>query len=405
MTEKNPKLSILIPTRNRADYVRFAIKSALAIPSPSVEVIVSENHGQDEALEVCQSFDDPRLRVIQPESPIPMHENFELLLKESKGDWITFVGDDDAVMPHAAEHLDYLTSRYPEAEAIYSPRAYYFWKGMNEEYGSKCVEFSFGSCEQWCDSKRQLARTLRGDIDYIELPQMYSGGFHRRSLVNRVLRSQNGIYFKSVTPDAYAALMACVHTYRYLKTGVPMTWVGSSPHQALETGKSHFKDREKDFFGLHSDDTLTFHQALGEKPVINFRLFFFESYISAFPVTDYRELSWNQVRLVYTDVIKTLKKNGASHEAIDAVGRKLGLGAYDQESIFRKLQMAPTQLAIALVRTGRRQFASLVNRLASRSKKDIVRFRSKSHDDFPDISSANDELARAYQQFRQRHAS
>lgn len=289
--KEKPLLSILIPTRNRAEYLNYAIQSALNVRSDKIEIIVSENHSNDKSWEICNSFADSRLRICKPEKPLPMHENWEFLLKQSSGEWVTFIGDDDAVLPHCFDHLLYLTNKYPHAEAIVSPRAYYFWDGCQKEYGLTSVSYSFSTIEKWQDSKEKLDKTLSGEIDYICLPQMYSGGFHRRSLINRVFRAQNGIYFKSVIPDAYAALMASVHTYRYLETGVPMTWVGTSPHKMISSDKGKAKDRNADFFDMHNEDTLTIHRALGSLHEATFPLYFFEAYISAFPTTSYTMLS------------------------------------------------------------------------------------------------------------------
>jgi glycosyltransferase involved in cell wall biosynthesis len=396
-----PILSILIPTRNRAQYVTHAIQSALNLDSDAFEIIVSENHGQDNGYEVCKAFRDRRLRVIRPESPLPMHENFELLLKQSTGQWITFIGDDDAIMPHALDHLNYLVAKYPQAEAIYSARAYYFWHGMHEEYGSACTSFDFGTYEEWQDSKNQLKRTLNGEMDYVQLPQMYSGGFHRRSLVNRVLRSQQGVYFKSVTPDAYAALMACVHTYRYLETAVPMTWVGSSPHRAIAAGKTHGKDREKDFLGMHSDDKLTFHQALGAKPPINFRLFFFESYISAMPVTNHQHLSRENVRRVFLDVLKEMRKARTDESVLKQFGKQLGFGDEDNESLQSKLLMTPSRIWYSATRSLRMKIAKLTGKARKRRLKDIVTYSSTDHATHPTILSADSLLKSSYEQFVQ----
>jgi glycosyltransferase involved in cell wall biosynthesis len=395
-----PVLSILIPTRNRAQYVSHAIQSALKIDSDAIEIIVSENHGQDNGYEVCKGFKDDRLRVVRPESPLPMHENFELLLKLSTGQWVTFIGDDDAIMPHALDHLNYLVAKHPQAEAIYSARAYYFWKGMNEEYGPTCISFDFGTFEAWQDSKKQLNRTLNGEVDYIQLPQMYSGGFHRRSLLNRVLRSQQGVYFKSVTPDAYSALMACVHTYRYLETAVPMTWVGSSPHRAIASGQTHHKDREKDFLGMHSDDRLTFHQAIGPKPPINFRLFFFESYISAIPVAGSHYLSRENVRRVFLDVSKSMKHAGVPESDIEKFSQNLGFGANDSESLASKLLMAPRRIQFAVARALRMKAAKLNGIAKKRKMKDVSTYSSSDYTAHPSILSADSLLSSAYERFK-----
>lgn len=300
---KDPLLSILIPTRNRAKYLKYAIQSAINIASPSIEIIVSENYGADDGWHVANSFLDPRLTVLRPPSALPMHAHFEFLLSKASGKWITFVGDDDALMAHCVDYLAYLDFRYPDAEAIVSPRAYYYWKhAYSPSEDSRC-RFNFSHHEIWRDSKKELARCLKGEINYPSLPQLYSGGFHRRSLVQRVIRLQGGHYFRSVTPDAYSAVMATLHTYRYLEVGVPMTWVGSSPSSSVAASA---KSREKDFFGMHTD-SFSMNFSLGKEwhtwPLI---MHFFEAYISAVPYVDCTALSWDHIRRIYRLAAKQL---------------------------------------------------------------------------------------------------
>jgi len=389
--KETPLLSILIPTRNRAKYLKYAIQSALNVPSDKIEIIVSENYSSDNSWDVCNSFSDLRLRVCRPDKPLPMHENWEFLLQESCGEWVIFIGDDDAIMPHCVEHLLYLTSKYPHAEAIVSPRAYYFWDGCQQIYGQTAVSYSFKTGEKWQDSKKKLDKALTGELDYICLPQMYSGGFHRRSLINRVLRTQNGIYFKSVTPDAYTALMACVHTYRYLETGIPMTWVGNSPHCEISQDKQA-KDRKADFFGMHDEDSLTMHNALGSLEEATFSLYFFEAYISAFPVTSYTLLSMQKVEELFYDAVHKLRKAGNESAAIK-LGQDLGF------------DLPKSNLIIFLIGSVKRIKEKIV-RIFMRCLKSscelnvkICKYYSQSHQDHPDILSCDNLLRNAYEQF------
>ena len=394
-----PLLSILIPTRNRANYVRYAIQSALNIPSDRVEVLVSENHGADDGLAVCQSFNDPRLRVMRPDSPLPMHENWEMLLKESTGEWVTFIGDDDAIMPHAVKQLEHVGQKYPEAEALVSPRAYYFWDGIEEEYGNACMEFEFTSAERWRDSKADMQLALDQKLHYLHLPQMYSGGFQRRSMIQRVLRAQQGRYFQSVTPDAYSALMACLHTYRFLEIGVPMSWVGSSPHNALKSANAkasggNAKDRYQDFFGFHSDEVLTTHKSLGDMQNATFGIFFFESYLSAFPMTSYKELSMDRVRKIFHLAADELRASGRA-DVVPMLAKQLG---FDVPPVTGQ---RGSKAAVARVK---KKFNRLADKIRagigsgneSIPTKVLYRRQSESHGDFPHVSSADDLLAEGY---------
>lgn len=393
LSNKNrPLLSILIPTRNRAEYLKYAIRSALNVPCDNMEIIVSENHSQDYSWDVCLSYSDPRLHVYRPEKPLPMHENFEFLLKKSCGTWVTFIGDDDAVMPHCCEHLSYLTNTYPQSEAIVSPRAYYFWDGCQQQYRDVAVSFTFKTGEKWQDSKKQLERALRCEIDYIFLPQMYSGGFHRRSLINRVLRSQNGLYFKSVSPDAYSALMACVHTYRYLEIALPLTWVGSSPHTAISSEKGQAKDRKADFFDFLDEQSLTLHEALGKLEEGTFSLYFFEAYISAFPVTSFSLLSQEQVEYVFLDAVRKFRMRGKEDAAI-RLAKELGFELPDQHTSFK-------DIFYSFLKRLKRFSLPRKSTIRDLSSQPIYQYRSGSHDEHPDILSCDQLLSEAYDKFR-----
>lgn len=326
---KSPLLSILIPTRNRARYLPYAIQSAINLHCDDIEIIVSENYGSDDGWQIARSFADPRLKVLRPDQPLPMHENFEFLLKQATGRWITFIGDDDAVMPHCADYLRYLESKYPDAEAIVTPRAYYFWEAAYAVSEKPKCSFSFRHIEKWRDSKKRLRQCIDGKIDYIFLPQMYSGGFHRRSLVQRVIRLQGGIYFRSVTPDAYSAVMAVIHTYRYLEVGVPVAWVGTSPHSVSNIDLAKVgKDRWKDFYGMHSDDTLSMNPCLGKcYSKWPFILYFYEAYIAAAPFVNLSELSIERVNRIYLRSASQLLLRGDRQAGIE-LARSLGIAPF-----------------------------------------------------------------------------
>jgi glycosyltransferase involved in cell wall biosynthesis len=319
---KSPLLSILIPTRNRAKYLKFAIQSALNIPEDNIEILVSENHSVDNSFEILSQFTDPRLTIFRPPSPLPMHENWEFLLSKSSGDWIYFLGDDDAIMPHVVTYLSRIVQKYPQLEALVTPRAYYFWDGVQSIYGSKCLSINFSSKEVWMDSKKMLYKCLNGKEDYIRLPQLYSGGFQRRILINRIKHSQSGVYFKSTIPDAYSALAAVLHTFRYLETGVPLAWVGSSPSK--ESNKSHIhiiKERLADFKGMHTDDNLTYNFSLGDFRDITFNLCFYEAYLSAFPNTNYSLMSQSKLEEVFYDFCY---KKGKYSNSTKLLSEKIG---------------------------------------------------------------------------------
>lgn len=273
-------LSVLIPTRNRGIYLKTAIESALAIVEIDIEIIVSENHSSDNSLAIARSFSDSRLKVIRPDYPLAMHENFEYVLSHSKGNWVTFLGDDDAIMPHAASWLRFLSDKHPEAEIISSERATYQWPGLFNTSGG--YELKISPTIEWRDSKLSLTRCINGHIDYTVLPQMYSGGFFKRSLIRRIYSKGEGLFFLSAVPDAFTCAAGLIHTFRYIYTGIPMVWTGASPSSDGNQTESNSKNRKSDYIDTMSDDSIRLNLALGSDLLAwPFTFHFLDAYLVA----------------------------------------------------------------------------------------------------------------------------
>ncbi|SNZ06178.1 Glycosyl transferase family 2 [Persephonella hydrogeniphila] len=92
-----PKVSIIIPTYNRANYLPQAIESALAQDYPNLEVIVSDNCSTDETPEVVKKYmSDKRFKYFRNKENIGMIRNWRKALYEcATGDWAIILSDDD----------------------------------------------------------------------------------------------------------------------------------------------------------------------------------------------------------------------------------------------------------------------------------------------------------------------
>ncbi|MGF1492434.1 MAG: glycosyltransferase family 2 protein [Microcoleaceae cyanobacterium] len=94
-----PQLSIIIPTYNRPQLLRRAVKSALAQTIESFEVIVVDDASSAE----IDLPEDPRLHLIR----LPENRGGAVArnigAKASQGRWISYLDDDDRLLPHMAE--------------------------------------------------------------------------------------------------------------------------------------------------------------------------------------------------------------------------------------------------------------------------------------------------------------
>jgi chlorobactene glucosyltransferase len=106
---QTPPLSILIPARNEAAVIGETLASLLAQTYPNFEIILLDDHSQDETAEIARAFDDSRLQVIQGQ-PLPPHwlgKNWAChqLAQVATGQYLIFTDADVRWTPGALETL------------------------------------------------------------------------------------------------------------------------------------------------------------------------------------------------------------------------------------------------------------------------------------------------------------
>jgi glycosyltransferase involved in cell wall biosynthesis len=97
MPEDYPKISILIPTYNRAHYLMEAIETCLQQDYSNFEVIVSDNASTDDTMERLQKYlDNPHFRYYRNGKNLGASRNYEKLLYEyATGKFGHYLTDDD----------------------------------------------------------------------------------------------------------------------------------------------------------------------------------------------------------------------------------------------------------------------------------------------------------------------
>lgn len=91
-----PFFSVVMPTRNRAKLLSLAVGSVLKQTFGDFEVIVSDNFSADETAQTAHSFDDERIKYFRSENPLSIGDSYKFALSHAKGEYITFLSDDDA---------------------------------------------------------------------------------------------------------------------------------------------------------------------------------------------------------------------------------------------------------------------------------------------------------------------
>lgn len=99
-----PFISVLIPTKNRAHLVGYAIQSVLDQGFEDFEIILVDNDDGDETGEVVRGFSDSRLKYFKT-GGLNMSENWEFALEQARGKYVTVLEDKQAYYPWALERL------------------------------------------------------------------------------------------------------------------------------------------------------------------------------------------------------------------------------------------------------------------------------------------------------------
>jgi glycosyltransferase involved in cell wall biosynthesis len=245
MIRSTPRYSLIIPARNGGNYLQVCIQTILSQHQDNFELIISDDNSTDGSKEYLRSLEDPRVQVYFPEPGMSMAEHWEWALTKAKGEWLTFVGQDDGIQGYFFSLADRLTSIASSKgiRAIMSQRAYYFWPGCEFMYGNIAISYSARSCVQIKNSKLEALWALMGFHPYFELPEMYTTSLFHRSLIQEAQNRQGGKLFLAHPQDANLGAIACCLEPRYLHSYIPLGWVGSSPKSAgMAIGASFVSD-------------------------------------------------------------------------------------------------------------------------------------------------------------------
>ncbi len=110
----NPRISVVIPLYNKADYILEAVESVLAQDPPALEVLVIDDGSTDDGLSRLGCIHDQRLRCISKENGgVSAARNMGIEL--SKGEFIAFLDADDLYLPGYLSEISKLIHQYPSA--------------------------------------------------------------------------------------------------------------------------------------------------------------------------------------------------------------------------------------------------------------------------------------------------
>jgi glycosyltransferase involved in cell wall biosynthesis len=120
---KMPKVSVIIPTHNRAEYLRCAIESVLKQTFKDLEIIVVDDNSTDNTAEVVKRFEDRQIKYIRKNANKGPSAARNTAISVSTGKYIAFLDDDDEWVPNKLQRqIELLDRCQPNICGVYSNR-------------------------------------------------------------------------------------------------------------------------------------------------------------------------------------------------------------------------------------------------------------------------------------------
>lgn len=219
-----PFITLMIPTRERANTLKFTLETALDQLTDNYEIIVSDNLSQDNTEGVVRALCDPRIRYINTGRRLSMCDNFEFALNHARGDYVVAIGDDDGIMPGAVCKMQRCIESYPSLLYTWTCHTY-VWPTE----GSKPYVYYFARRSR--PAEITLEKLVRfslawGGLRFARLPNVYHSLVSRKVLGE--VRARTGRVFHSTQPDVFLSFALPVFADTAVHVGEPLTVYGRS---------------------------------------------------------------------------------------------------------------------------------------------------------------------------------
>lgn len=203
-----PLLSIVVPTKNRYQYLKYLIDLILDLKSQDIELLIQDN--SDNNVEITQYISEKKstlLKYFYTERSISIQENTDLAIYNSSGEYICFIGDDDGITPNLVDAVKKLKTM--KGDVLLSPSIIYNWPDYEDKSvyktSASIISPSFTRTIAKVDVKRELNKIIKqGFMSLGKMPRLYQAVVSRNTLM--ALYKRVGTFTPGPSPDMATAV-------------------------------------------------------------------------------------------------------------------------------------------------------------------------------------------------------
>ncbi|WKW12478.1 glycosyltransferase family 2 protein [Pseudogemmatithrix spongiicola] len=331
-SDSSPRFTVIIPTKDRADYLAQTLRTCAMQEYDNLHVVVADDGSTDHTRDVVEDAArrDPRIRYASQGRNVGMLENFEFALRQAEPGYVLALGGDDGLLPRAIEGMHERLRASGQGLLAWSVPIF-FYAGSRAPTGLLVLQLEgtrLAHQDREIDATEFLARQAR-ELHYAadnESPMIYVKGVASTTLIDRVrARTPGGRFWSCSTPDGYSGIVLAGEVERYAFSGTPFTLHGVSPSsQGLnyQTAGEKAKQQSEAFFRSAAGRPM--HPWLASQPY---------SPLLALMTADFlktaQDLPGWPGRVPPIDIWKVLTQSVAEMQdgqfAVERMGRELGI--------------------------------------------------------------------------------
>lgn len=222
----NPIISVVVPTKNRYKYLKGLISMIENFNDSRIELLVHDNSDNNaEMLDFLKGKSLVSTSYYYDSDKLSMGENAERGINKAKGEYICFIGDDDAVCRNIADCAEWM--RENQIDAVRSLYLNYCW---NEDKGDNRGSVYYDDISFACrlgDPIAEMKKVLNDGVpDFKYMAKIYHG-IIKKSVLEDVQRHGECL-FPGPTPDMSGAVSIAFFIKKYVMINIPIVMPGMS---------------------------------------------------------------------------------------------------------------------------------------------------------------------------------
>jgi glycosyltransferase involved in cell wall biosynthesis len=229
--ENYPLFTVIIPQKNRAEYLVHTLRTCMIQDYPNFEIIVSDDCSVDNSVEVVREAmnKDSRIKLFAHKHHLGMRDNFEYALSQVRPGYVMALGGDDGLIPGCIWRMNEILST-TKKELLTWTTAGFVYPDCEGGKNILFVKRKKNCGVKFIKSKdflNKLAMTFFYQIN--ECPMFYMKGVASTALIEKVKsRTEDHSFYNCPTPDGFSGIVLAGEVEDYAFTHEPLSIVGNT---------------------------------------------------------------------------------------------------------------------------------------------------------------------------------